>query len=127
MSKQRDEMMRIMRSSCDHPTAEELFMECKSQNVSISLATVYRNLGILVKKELLRKISIIGEPDRYDVTLVNHDHILCEDCKKVRDVNLEDFTKQIEDEIGSPILSYNLNIRYICPACKVRRKENKHG
>lgn len=30
------------------------------------MATVYRNLGILVDREEIRKISIMGEPDRYE-------------------------------------------------------------
>lgn len=123
MSKNQDEMIRVLTESGRHMTAEELFMECKSRKISISLATIYRNLGILVEQGALRKISIAGESDRYDFNLSNHDHIICEKCKQVRDIQLGDFTRQIEEKLGSSILSYELNIRYICPDC-MTGKEN---
>ena len=122
MSKQRDEVFRIINTSDRHLTAEEIFLECKSRNVPISMATVYRNLGIMVEQRIIKKVSITGEPDRYDKIITKHDHLICESCKGLQDLNIEDISNDIEEKIGMEILSYDLNIYYICPECRKKLK-----
>lgn len=40
-----------------HPTAEYVYEYLKPQHPSLSLGTVYRNLGILAEQGLVRKLS----------------------------------------------------------------------
>ena len=51
MSKQKDTLLRLIAANKGHPSAEELFLECKEKNVKISIATIYRNLNLLFRKE----------------------------------------------------------------------------
>ena len=55
-----------------HPTAEYVYEYLKPQHPSLSLGTVYRNLGILAEQGLVRKIESQGAADRFDG---NMDHI----------------------------------------------------
>ena len=72
MSKQKNALLEVIRNSEGHLTAEELFMRCREQHVDISMATVYRNLGILSMEGSVKRIAVPGEPDRYDKTLSPH-------------------------------------------------------
>ena len=47
MTKQREMILQIIRSSPGHLTADEIFAEAKKEMPKIALGTVYRNLGIM--------------------------------------------------------------------------------
>lgn len=122
MSKQRDEILKIINNSKEHLTAEEIFLLCKQGGIEISMATIYRNLSILVKNGAVKKLSIIGEPDRYDKNLTTHEHFICSRCKKVIDIHIDDLKEVLTKKTGIDIDSYDLCMHYICPECK-----NKEG
>lgn len=118
MSKQGDKIENIVNTSDKHLTAEEIFMLCRQDNFAVSLATVYRNLGLLVSKGKINKVSIAGEPDRYDKTVAVHDHIICSKCKKVTDIHIQNLKEILEEKTGMSIDSYDLCLHYVCPECK---------
>jgi len=100
-----------------HLTTEDIFLELKTQEPKVVLATVYNNLKVLYQKKLIHKVTIEGMPDRYDKT-ERHDHLICSKCGKISDVKFTNLTQQLQKQLGLDILSYDLNINYICPVCK---------
>ena len=118
MSKQKNALLEVIRNSEGHLTAEELFMRCREQHVDISMATVYRNLGILSMEGAVKRIAVPGEPDRYDKTLSPHEHVVCDRCKRMADICMSDMRQMLEQWVGSPISSYDLCVRYVCPSCR---------
>ena len=84
---------------------------------------MYKHLNALAEEGLLHRITESGSPDRYDRT-ERHDHLICSRCGKIADVHLPDMQSQIERALGREILSYDLRIRYICPACREQDKDN---
>jgi len=117
MTKYAKEILAIINASSDHLTAEEVFFKLKEKNPKVVLATVYNNLGTLVKSGDIRQIAMSGGSDRYDKT-IRHDHMICAKCGKISDFTFEDLTKRIEEQSGHKILSYDLKISYICPDCQ---------
>lgn len=107
--------------SMSHPSAEELFLACKEKNIKMSIATIYRNLGILQEEGRIQKISISGEPDRYDTNLTCHIHAVCDRCHSIEDYEIEGFTDFLTEKTNLQIHSYDLVIRHICASC--RKKE----
>ena len=105
-----------------HPTAEQVFLEMKKVHPNIALGTVYKHLNALAEEGQLLRITEPGSPDRYART-ARHDHLICSRCGRISDVSLPDMQGQIQQALGQEILSYDLRIRYICPAC--REQENK--
>lgn len=124
MSKQKQALLDVICSHEGHKTAEEIFMLCRQAQVDISIATVYRNLGILCNEGKVRRIAVPGEPDRYDNTLTPHEHVLCERCKGMSDICMDDLKKLLEERVGSPINSYDLCVRYVCPTCMNKTVSN---
>ena len=124
MSKQKDAILHIIQSSPVHMTAEEIFLECKRQNVRISIATVYRNLGILVDEKQINKISLPNQSDRYDKILTSHFHAICDRCNQLEDIELPEMTDFLEQQTGLKVTSYDVCVHHVCAAC--RKKEALH-
>jgi len=86
-------------------------------------ALIDRRVDKMAEEGLLLRITEPGSPDRYDRT-ERHDHLICSRCGKIADVHLPDMQSRIERALGREILSYDLKIRYICPACREQEKDN---
>lgn len=85
-TKQKSLVLDIVNRSSNHPTAYEVYQACVSIIPSISLGTVYRNLNSLVELGKIRRLSFLGQVDRYDKVLA-HDHFVCMKCHRVLDVS----------------------------------------
>lgn len=119
MTRYEREIFEIVSASRDHLSAEQIFGKLREIYPSVVLATVYNNLNKLWRNGLIRKISLEGEPDRYDRT-EKHDHLFCERCGKLQDVVLTDLTEQLGRQLDVPFVSYDLRLIYVCEDCRKR-------
>lgn len=117
MSKYGEQIFKLVQESSGHMTAEQLFLELKKIEPKVVQATVYNNLNVLCQKGLIRKMSIEGSPDRYD-KIQKHDHLVCQNCGALSDINFEDLTRNLEDQLGEGILFYDLKVFYLCQKCR---------
>ena len=74
MTRQRQEIYRILIEQRDHPTANEVFMRAKDRLPNISLATVYNCLEALVQHGIIRQVNFDRESSRYCPNLREHGH-----------------------------------------------------
>jgi len=74
MTRQRQEIYRILIQQRDHPTANEVFMRAKDHLPNISLATVYNCLEALVQHGIIRQVNFDRESSRYCPNLREHGH-----------------------------------------------------
>ena len=111
------QILRRISESESHMTAEQIFLELKKTEPKVVQATVYNNLNALCQKGLIRKLSMEGSPDRYD-KIQKHDHLVCQRCGALSDINFQDLTRDLESQLGEGILSYDLKVFYLCPACR---------
>ena len=121
MTKYAQQILDLVLCSTEHPTAEQIFLLMKQTTPKIVLATVYNNLNSLCEEGLIRKISIEGSPDRYD-KIVKHDHLVCKRCGALSDITFSDLTASLSAQLGEPILSYDLKVSYLCPACRGKQE-----
>ena len=82
---QRRVIMEELRKLKCHPTADELYCIVKQRMPKISLATVYRNLGLLADAGEIRRIELAGRQNRYDGDTSIHYHLRCRKCGAVED------------------------------------------
>lgn len=126
MTNQREIILRELKRSKGHLSADELYDIVKKIMPRISLATVYRNLEILSEAGLIGKLEISGRQKRFDYEVSDHDHIYCIICHRVDNLNIERKSidsEQLADEAGYSITGYRVEIMGICPKCQ--KKENK--
>jgi Fe2+ or Zn2+ uptake regulation protein len=74
MTRQRQEVYRILLQERNHPTANDVFMRVKDRLPNISLATVYNCLELLVQHRIIRQVNFDRESSRYCPNLREHGH-----------------------------------------------------
>ncbi len=126
MTKYGKKILEIVETSRNHLTADQVFDALRKIYPQVALATVYNNLNRLVEQDLIRKVSVEGMADRYD-RVARHDHLVCKGCGKLLDVELEDLTGRLEEQLGISLLSYDLKLLYLCEECQRRRRKEQHG
>ena len=128
MTNQREIILRELKKSRQHLTADELYDRVKKDMPRISLATVYRNLEILSEAGLIGKLEISGRQKRFDYDVVEHDHIYCAVCHKVDNLKIERqglHAREIKAVKGYTVTGYRLEIVGICPACQKRKAKQE--
>ncbi len=128
MTNQREIILRELKKSKRHLSADELYDKVKKFMPRISLATVYRNLEILSEAGLIGKLEISGRQKRFDYDATDHDHIYCAVCHRVDNLNIERqglHTKEIKAVKGYSITGYRLEIVGVCPVCQKKENQEK--
>lgn len=90
-TKQRDVIIEAAFGTKEHFNAEELHEMTRKIDRSISRATVYRTLSLLVECKLLHEIDLGRDQTYYDPNFLDkpqHNHLICADCDRV--VEFED-------------------------------------
>lgn len=88
-SSQRTAILEVLRNTDTHPTADWIYMQLKPQMPNLSLGTVYRNLRQLMEAGEIIRVGIEGGVDHFDGTVSPHYHFFCNQCGKVKDLNIE--------------------------------------
>ncbi len=132
---QRDAIIEAAFSTCDHFNAEELLVMARKIDDSVSRATVYRTLPLLVESGLLRELDLGGETKIYDPNFLEHpthNHLVCVDCRKIiefEDTNMELLENCITRRLGFSPANKMVKIEAHCDelsqhgTCKRRTEE----
>lgn len=87
-SKQRDALLKLLRGVENHPTAEWLHTELKKEFPSMGIATVYRNLNLLVEQGEILRLECNSGSEHYDGNTKRHYHFICRNCSDIIDITL---------------------------------------
>lgn len=121
-SRQREEIIKVIKESYNHPTAEDIYMTVKAKDPAVSRSTVYRNLGLLVENGIVNKISMQVGADRFDYIRGPHNHAICTKCGKIFDFDYEfeyeKIRKIVKNQTGIEISTLGISIEGICDSCK---------
>lgn len=115
---QRQLILGILKKDYSHPTADEIYDKVKKKMPRISLATVYRNLHFLVQINQAREIIVPGEASRYDGHLKDHDHFICNVCKRIYNVPKYPLQKKYLPNKNYKIGSFKLDLFGVCATCQ---------
>ena len=109
----------------NHPTATEIYEDIRKDYPNISLGTVYRNLGAMAEAGEILRIPMGDAPDRFDINIHEHLHVLCTECGNAFDSeseDLEDILEQVdrllEQSTGVRIESRVMIFKGICTDCR---------
>ena len=124
MTSQRQIILEEVKKLHTHPTADEVYERVRKKIPRISMGTVYRNLDILSKNGLLKKVDP-GQPQmRFDGNVLDHYHIVCMACGTIEDVpaeppesSLENMVKAFKKLTNYRIFGHNVQLMGLCPGC----------
>ena len=103
-----------------HATAEQVYGHIVKRYPTISKATVYRCLGQMTASGELCNIGTFDGAAHYDCICRVHHHFICNQCKRVFDVegDFSDILGRIHDSSGFDITDYRLSFNGLCWECK---------
>ncbi|MFM1813479.1 MAG: hypothetical protein RLZ98_174 [Pseudomonadota bacterium] len=115
ITRQRTAILEVLASSSDHPDATEVHRRAKELDETVSLATVYRMLGALQEKGLVRRHSFEGVPARFEPATdeEHHDHIIDVDSGQIIEFynqEIEQLQRKIAEELGYEIIGHKLEL-----------------
>jgi len=123
MTKQRKAILRILKSTDSHPTADWIYEKVRNEIPNISLGTVYRNLNKFVENNLVSKIEIkMDKKESYFELLQgnHHHHLICLKCGKIIPLKcpLKNYENKISQQTNYQIVEHRLKLYGLCPDCK---------
>jgi Fur family peroxide stress response transcriptional regulator len=121
MTKQRKAILKVLKNTKSHPTADWIYEKVRKEIPNISLGTVYRNLNVLAENGKIKVLDYGSNHSRYDGVPDNHYHFRCEKCGGVFDLDFDlssDLNKKINNETEFTVHSHRLEFSGICPDCQ---------
>ncbi len=123
---QRDAIIQAAFSTTEHYTAEELLLLARKVDPSVSRATVYRTLPLLVECGVLKEMDFGKDHKFYDPNYIehpHHNHLICVDCNKIvefEDQHIELLEDCISKRLGFSPSMKSLRIEASCDELKKR-------
>ncbi len=123
-TKQRKIVLDAVHARCDHPNADQIYLDVRAIDDKISRGTVYRNLKILVRQGeiLLVKLPHI---DRFESRLDMHYHLLCNSCCEICDVPFPysgGLDSQVAEKTGYSVVRHRTIFEGLCRECQNKEK-----
>ncbi len=117
-SKQRDAVLAVVKSACDHPTADMIFERVREQIPNISLGTVYRNLGQLKDEGFITVVESSDTKVHYEGNLSDHIHFLCKNCNNITDIFCKTHVPAALSDMGLQVESAKTVYYGLCNSCR---------
>ena len=124
-TKQREAVLRVLRNTSSHPTADWIYEEVKKEIPNISKGTVYRNLQVLQENGAVSELNLNGTISRFEVKQESHYHFRCDKCGRVFDVGEpvdKDLDQKVASRTGFKISHHQLEFRGLCHDCQYKQK-----
>jgi len=109
-----------VKQRCNHPTAEQIYVDVRSKDKRISRGTVYRNLNVLVSEGHIQQVKTAAV-DHYEAKPEKHQHVICSSCGQIEDVLLpydEALDSNVSQISGYVITRHRSIFEGICPKCR---------
>ncbi|MCS6990057.1 MAG: transcriptional repressor [Chloroherpetonaceae bacterium] len=110
-SRQREEVLRVVRNANSHPTADWVYEQVRKTLPRVSLGTVYRNLNLLADEGLIQRVILDDGVMRYDGKTRAHHHFICSKTGKIYDVEFnlcEDLLEKFNAQTGFKATRYKI-------------------
>ena len=124
LTKQRQAVLRVIRDSDEHLTANEVFESARRLLPGISFATVYNSLRYLKVEGMIAEVHFGTDVTRYDRKIARHDHAVCRVCQKLVDLDLplpDELVEQARALSNFEAESVELLLRGTCPDCSCQQ------
>jgi Fur family peroxide stress response transcriptional regulator len=120
LTKQREVVLKVIRESDGHLTANDVFAAARELLPSISFATVYNSLRFLKSAGLIAEIQFGSGASRFDRMTQRHDHAICTGCGKLVDIEMDlpdEFVTRATQVSNFVPESIEFTLRGRCPDC----------
>jgi Fur family ferric uptake transcriptional regulator/Fur family peroxide stress response transcriptional regulator len=109
-----------------HITIDAIYDEVSRIHASLSLATVYKNILLMVEKKVLVEVPVAGQKSKYELKKEDHIHLVCTECGMVEDKPLinsvDTLIENMTKEEKFALSSEQINLYGVCRACQEKQQ-----
>lgn len=130
VTRQRLDIFRVVISSQEHPTADDVYRLLRLKLPDMSLDTVYRTLWLLNDLGLLCVVNPHRENLRFDANMQKHHHFICTKCGAIRDFyssEMDTLSIPKETETLGKAITLHVEVRGICQNCLEANSETNYN
>ena len=106
-----------------HMSIDAIYEEVVKKHPSLSLATVYKNIILMVEKGVLVEVPISGKKSKYELAKEDHIHLVCTECGEVEDKPKESVADDLFDAMTQKenftLSKQQINLYGVCGACQI--------
>ncbi len=122
---QRQTIVEAFVASGDHLTVEEIHRRARLSDGTVSAATVYRTLNLLVEIGVAAKRQFGDGSSTFEPNLdkPHHDHLVCLGCGTIREFQrdiIEAIQEDVARELDFVLASHRLELYGWCAACRAK-------
>ena len=107
-----------------HMSNDEIYEEVVKSHPSLSLATVYKNIILMVDNGVLVEVPIEGQKSKYELLKDDHIHLVCTECGEVEDKphneNADALFSSMTKKENFSLSKQQINLYGICASCQIK-------
>jgi Fur family ferric uptake transcriptional regulator/Fur family peroxide stress response transcriptional regulator len=107
-----------------HMSVDDIYAEVIKVHPSLSLATIYKNIILMVEKGVLVEVPIIGRKSKYELAKADHMHLVCTECGSVEDKMCHEETDRVFQNLTQEehfkLNKRQVNLYGVCGACQTQ-------
>ena len=105
-----------------HMTIDDIYEKVMKTHPSLSLATVYKNIILMVENGVLVEVPITGKKPKYELLKDDHIHLVCTECGEVEDrphnENADALFSSMTKNENFSLCKQQINLYGVCSDCK---------
>ncbi len=121
-TKVRTALLKLLKKTPAPLSISEILLKLKRENLNPNKTTIYREIEFLTNLDLVSGVDFGEGKKRYESSKEHHHHIVCVNCKKVKDVKMEKdlelFNAKIAKQAGYKPASHSLEFFGLCANCQ---------
>ncbi len=103
-----------------HINIDDLYLLMLKNFHSISLATIYKNINLMIENSFIQEVKVPKEKSVYELTKDIHYHLLCSTCKEIEDIfiDIQTIHTQVKTKSNFEISKTDLVLSGTCKNCQ---------
>ncbi|HWQ30302.1 MAG TPA: transcriptional repressor [Negativicutes bacterium] len=126
LTAQRRLIIRAFIENSGHHTAQEILDFVKDKCKDINFSTIYRNLELLCRLEIINELQIESGISHYELTgLAHHHHIICKKCGEMKEIDICPYANLEEEQLkamGFKATDHKFEIYGYCSKCRLTKE-----
>lgn len=118
----RTELVKILFESDSPLTIIDLIKKLEGKKLKPNKTTVYREVEFLRDLEVIEEVDFGEGKKRYEISNQHHHHIICVNCKMIKDVSMDRdidaYSERIIEKTGFKSIGHSLEFFGLCPSCQ---------
>ena len=113
MTNQRRIIIELIDDADDHPDVDTIYRRAIELDNTISLATIYRTVGVLEQAGIIDKLDVGDGKARYELSGEHHEHLIDVDSGEIHEfqhAELEALKEKIARDMGFELVGHRLEL-----------------